>query len=181
MYIIIEGEVEIQKKTRNAYRTLMVLKEGDVFGEMALVDSKPRSARARAKTDVLLFMMNETVVEQLIHQNTAFAEKLVKILTERLREADRTISELLTRDRENMVVSALFSFAQAKGEKNYKGLMVSVSEFVAWASSSIGLERPEIVTILNTLLKEKRIEKSVAAPNAIIMLDKLDRRYSRKP
>ena len=51
MYILIQGSVEIRKKVQTAYKSLRTLGAGDIFGEMAIVDHRPRSARAVATAD----------------------------------------------------------------------------------------------------------------------------------
>src|SRR5262245_58851878 len=50
LYVIRSGQVEIQLGNR----LLATLETNDIFGEMALIDSAPRSATAIAKTDVAL-------------------------------------------------------------------------------------------------------------------------------
>ncbi|HEC79855.1 MAG TPA: cyclic nucleotide-binding domain-containing protein, partial [Firmicutes bacterium] len=49
MYIIYEGAVKITKRAHDKETTLAVLKEGDFFGEMAIIDREPRSASAIAE------------------------------------------------------------------------------------------------------------------------------------
>ena len=51
MYVLRSGEVEIYKTWRSEERMLALMKAGDCFGEMALVDLFPRSASARAAKD----------------------------------------------------------------------------------------------------------------------------------
>ncbi|MBY0355363.1 MAG: cyclic nucleotide-binding domain-containing protein [Rickettsiales bacterium] len=57
-YIIIRGQVEIIDEMGDGteYR-LALLEAGQMFGEMALLDDKPRSATARAATEVILQVM----------------------------------------------------------------------------------------------------------------------------
>jgi len=88
MYILITGTVGIHKKVNDAYKMLIELKEGDMFGEMAIIDKKPRSARAVALTSVQLFPVNEILLSQLIKTNPEFTLRLVKILSNRLRESN---------------------------------------------------------------------------------------------
>ena len=88
MYILITGTVGIHKKVNDAYKMLIELKEGEMFGEMAIIDKKPRSARAVALTSVQLFPVNEILLSQLIKTNPEFTLRLVKILSNRLRESN---------------------------------------------------------------------------------------------
>jgi diguanylate cyclase len=65
-YIIEEGEVEISTIIEGRPVTLNVLTEGIMFGELALVDGRPRSASAIAKTDVLLTIVTQEQVDMRV-------------------------------------------------------------------------------------------------------------------
>lgn len=57
-YIVKEGEVEIFFEENDfTEKQLAILGVGEMFGELALMDDKPRSASARAYTDVVLQIM----------------------------------------------------------------------------------------------------------------------------
>src|SRR5258708_27069241 len=51
MYVILAGSVRIYKRANNFESEVIVLHEGEVFGELALLDSHPRSASPLALTD----------------------------------------------------------------------------------------------------------------------------------
>ena len=177
MYIIVSGEVEISKKVNNAYKSLMDLKQGDIFGEMAIVDKEPRSARAIAKTDVLVCALTDQVVENLINHNASFAKHLLKILTARLRETNRIISDLLTRDRKNMVIGALYSYAKSnRVERTYKGASIDVEEFSKWASGTIGLGASDVRHLVFQLHEEGMLEESSTSSGHLILSKRFERR-----
>ena len=46
MYIIQSGKVKISKRIRGVEKTLATLEKGEFFGEMAILNDKPRSATA---------------------------------------------------------------------------------------------------------------------------------------
>ena len=58
-YVVVSGTVDICKLTSDQYVVLKELKKGDLFGEMAIIDKSPRSASARAKTDVVVRGIDE--------------------------------------------------------------------------------------------------------------------------
>ena len=63
MYIIIEGKVQLLKnKKMNESVEIKALSPGHCFGEMAIIDSAPRSATAMAMTDTTVIAVNETVL-----------------------------------------------------------------------------------------------------------------------
>lgn len=65
-YIIEEGQVEIWTELQGDRRSLNVLQPGSLFGELALVDSKPRSASASAFSDCILSLVTPEQVNQRI-------------------------------------------------------------------------------------------------------------------
>jgi len=93
IYLIEEGEVEIFKEFEGKEKTIAILKEGEVFGEMSVLDGKPRSASARALKDTVLRIMNRESLIEYIKQNP-FIEYLINTLIERLRIADEQIKFL---------------------------------------------------------------------------------------
>jgi CRP-like cAMP-binding protein len=81
MYIIYQGEVKIHK----AGTTLAVLKEKEVFGELALLDAEVRSASATTNTDCVLFRIEQEPFYELIENRPEVAKGFIKILCQRLR------------------------------------------------------------------------------------------------
>jgi CRP/FNR family cyclic AMP-dependent transcriptional regulator len=84
MYVVKEGEVELSVHGR----PIASIGKGGIFGEMALIDSKPRSATACAKTDCELLPIDEERFLTLVHQKPSFALEVMKVLVERLRLMD---------------------------------------------------------------------------------------------
>jgi len=93
IYLIEEGEVEIFKEIEGKEKVIAILKKGEVFVEMSVLDGKPRSASARALKDTVLRIMNKEALIEYIRQNP-FIEYLINTLIERLRIADEQIKFL---------------------------------------------------------------------------------------
>ena len=81
MYIILSGEIQIHK----GKATLAVLHEKEVFGELSLLDAETRSATATAKTDCILFKIDQEPFYELIDTRPEVARGFIKILCNRLR------------------------------------------------------------------------------------------------
>jgi CRP-like cAMP-binding protein len=93
MMIITSGEVRVsQKADSNTEEALVVLKKGDFFGEMALLDDLPRSATAIAHTNVIIFEISRNHFIDFIDSDAKSGVKvllqLARILSSRLRETD---------------------------------------------------------------------------------------------
>ena len=81
MYIIHQGEVKIHKENV----TLAVLKEKEVFGELALLDPEPRSASATTISNCILFRIDQEPLYEVIDIRPEVARGFIKILCKRLR------------------------------------------------------------------------------------------------
>lgn len=99
-YIIINGAVRISKFIPNiGEEALAVLKAGDYFGEMALIDNFPRSANAIANEDTDVFAINKTALDKILIDDRELGYKLfwtfTKTLSKRLRETNEKLTGFL--------------------------------------------------------------------------------------
>jgi len=104
MYIIQDGRVEIVKQIVGEARQLAVLEKGDFFGEMAILEDKPRTAAARALTPIKLLMINGSTFDQMLRSNPEIAVRMMRKLSRRLRETDGMLRESLGRPAPEPVV-----------------------------------------------------------------------------
>jgi len=81
LFVIKSGHVRIQVGNR----AIAELSTDHIFGEMALIDSEPRSATAIAITDVELVPISEKQFLFLVSQTPYFALKVMRTLAQRLR------------------------------------------------------------------------------------------------
>jgi CRP-like cAMP-binding protein len=90
-YIIKTGQVEISKGEGKQKVVLAILKDGDIFGEMGLIEDKPRSATATALDEVRMTAINHEKFNELFLKDPASLIPFFKALFERL----RTMNEML--------------------------------------------------------------------------------------
>jgi CRP/FNR family cyclic AMP-dependent transcriptional regulator len=170
MFIIIQGEVEIRKRTSaKTARTLITFQEGDIFGEMSLIEKKPRSATAIALTPCRTLVMNEALLDNMIENNPDFAKKMIRILSERIRKANLIIQNISSTNRKNQIFNGLKTFAQKKGISTFKGHRVSLSEFNDWARNRLGIGEKELKQTIADLLKHKIVTTSAVGEEEIIV------------
>ena len=86
MYVVTAAEVNILV-SETLIETLGV---GDILGEMALIDTQPRSATAIAKTDCQLAPIDEQRFSFLVQQTPYFAIQVMRIMADRLRRRIRS-------------------------------------------------------------------------------------------
>ncbi|MDM8557715.1 cyclic nucleotide-binding domain-containing protein [Candidatus Parabeggiatoa sp. HSG14] len=81
MYAIIEGEVEILIGNK----VVDTVSAGNILGEMALIDTSPRSATAVPKTDCKVVPISRRHFTFLVQQTPNFALEVMQVMANRLR------------------------------------------------------------------------------------------------
>ena len=84
LYIIQKGSVKITKIVDNSEVLLAVLKPGDIFGEMAILENKMRSASAVAFEDAYLLAVNKANFERMVQTQPQIVTRLTTLLADRI-------------------------------------------------------------------------------------------------
>ena len=84
-YQLLEGEVELLIDAESTSKRVRRCSAGDVFGEMALIEERPRGGTARAVTSVRVAPLTRDEFEQHLAQNPAQTRPYLRALFERLR------------------------------------------------------------------------------------------------
>ena len=98
-YLILTGAVRISREVAGmGEEALAILRAGDAFGEMSLVDDGPRSADARVHEPCRLYCLRKQEVQQLMSADGELANELlwnlVRLLSARLRETNNKMTFL---------------------------------------------------------------------------------------
>jgi len=88
MYVVLDGEVEVSV----GGKVIEVMKPGDLFGEMALIDFSPRSATALAKSDCRLAAIDEKRFVETVYETPFFAVHVMRVLASRLRSMNANLN-----------------------------------------------------------------------------------------
>ena len=97
-YIIAQGQVEVSKQLDGQNVHLAYLAVGECFGEMSMIDEKPRSATVTAVTETVVSELRRDDFFNSFQTQPQVALTLLKVLFERLREADAMILQLQKTD-----------------------------------------------------------------------------------
>jgi CRP-like cAMP-binding protein len=146
MFIIQEGEVNIVKQINGESHTLSHLEKGDFFGEMAVLESVPRTADAVAATDVRALAINGARFDEMLHKNPEVAVRIIRKYSKRLREANALLERLVGREVDSEHGS-LEATKSAPAEKQVRHRLVDVTSgleffFSKGAETTIGRADP---------------------------------------
>ncbi len=108
MYILVSGHARVVLFGENGRElTLAELRPGDFFGELAILDERPRAASVIAVGDVALLELTRSAFNAHIERHPQTAVQLLKQMAARLRRADETIASLALHDVESRLVRTL--------------------------------------------------------------------------
>ncbi len=91
-FFIVDGRASVKRGGRK----IAGLEPGAYFGELALLDRKPRSATVVADTDMVLLTMSQRVFTALLEEVPPLGRKLLAAMSERLRAADSKVTALIS-------------------------------------------------------------------------------------
>ncbi|MDR0732271.1 MAG: cyclic nucleotide-binding domain-containing protein [Treponema sp.] len=160
LFIIQKGSVKITKIVDNNEVLLAVLKIGDIFGEMALLESKPRAASAVAYEDCTVTTVNRANFEQMIAREPQIIARLTTLLSERIWSIYRQLANTLIDNPLGRMYDALFiQLEKNRIPSKYSGSFyfdIGPDEL----ANMVGISQAESKPILKKLL-ENRIFKIV--------------------
>jgi signal transduction histidine kinase len=97
LFILTKGEVEVVKGKGKTAEGVALLKPYDFFGEMSLLENKPRSASIICSKDSTLLRLSKNDFEQLVSSYPKISFEIMKTLSARIRETDMKLIADLTR------------------------------------------------------------------------------------
>jgi CRP/FNR family cyclic AMP-dependent transcriptional regulator len=156
MYLIKSGKVRISKPSGDVEKTLAILKEGDFFGEMSVIDGSPRSATATAIEPAELVIFDREVFMNQVRENPLI-EYVLHTLIKRLRETDEQIKYLMIKNESKRLVAMLITKAR-EGTQTDKGTLLNFSFSFKTLADIVGTSEEKTKSIINELEEANLLE-----------------------
>jgi len=164
-YLILNGKVRIFKDVNNQKIELGIHSQGDIIGEMALMNNEKRSASVEALEETEVAVLNREILSQNLKKMPPYMEKILLSVSNRLRDANNRIHPNLNKDCTYIVLKHLRLLysdpARTKGPLSLKATVKEIAE-------DIGLSKKRIIKALATAVKVKLI---VCKNNKIMIPD----------
>ncbi len=157
MYVIQSGKINITKGVRDTEKVLATLGPGDFFGEMSILNNKPRSANAVVAEDAKVLEVEPKMFESMIRNNVEIALRIIKMLAKRLQDADDQIENLLLKDANSRVVHTLARLAETEGSPADGGIKVNIT--IDSLASKTGLDASQVEEVLEKLVGAKLLRR----------------------
>jgi CRP-like cAMP-binding protein len=116
LFAVYSGTVEVVIPSVDGKNAAVnLIKEGEIFGEIALLDGRPRTANAVAFTDCGLMVIERREFLPLLRAQPDIAVKLIEILCARMRRTTEQVEELMFQDLESRLAKALVRLCESSG------------------------------------------------------------------
>ena len=159
LYVIVSGILRIYltaDDTREA--TINLLEDGEIIGEIALLDGLPRSAGAAALTDAKLIFIPREPFIGLLDESPKLAQQIILTLCERLRAANAQFDQAIFHDLRHRLLVLLRQLAIIHGHFESDVAVVDLDLTQGTLAQMLGASREAVNKQLRALSKEGRIE-----------------------
>lgn len=179
MMAVLKGQVRISApSTEGREIVLNTIREGEVFGEIALLDGKERTADATAQSACELLVIERRSFVPFLRNNPEVGLRLIAVLCERLRRTTEQVEDMLFRDLPSRLAKKLLELAAASAERNAAGLPVATRLSQREIGAMIGISRESI----NKQLRQWQTEGLLSLESgAVVLTDERELRALADP
>lgn len=157
-YLIQSGNVQLVKCVNGTSKNLDILKPGEFFGEMAILDNSPRSATCMAVGNVKCLEFNKENFELLITGNPQMALLLLKLFCKRIYDQKRRYRILVVKDLQARIADVFLMLDEMNPVSNeaekQRRFNVTISDIAHWAGLSSDVTRDEV----SKMVSQRKIE-----------------------
>jgi CRP-like cAMP-binding protein len=159
LYLLKAGAIKIIVDGLDGRSVLLtVLRPGDIFGELALVDDSPRDHVAEAAEDSLVCEMSRELLLELIQQSPMVGYQITKLIGLRLRTLRTRVEELLCRSAPARLAQALLHLSERYGVTDADGVLITLRLSQRELGKLVGLSRETVNGILQNWKARNLIE-----------------------
>lgn len=171
-YILLSGSVKIYTSNRSGEeKILSVFKAGDSFGELSLIDGKPRSASAETLEQSTLYTLKSQDFLDLIKKNFDISIGIMQELAERLRATNEHVHDLTFLDARTRVIKNLVVMANKMGVRSGQIIEIKSSLNYDELARMAGVQQRTLIEVLRDLQDKKLV--SFTPQSIILDLSKL--------
>lgn len=157
-YLIQSGQVQLVKCVNGTKKNLDILKPGEFFGEMAILDNSPRSATCMAIGPVECLEFNKENFALLITGNPQLALILLKLFCKRIYDQKRRLRILVIKDFAARIADVFLMYDEMNPVSNpmehQRKFNISVQDISHWSGLTPEVTRDEI----NKYVEKRKVE-----------------------
>jgi len=168
VYFVLTGSLKVLVSDEDGREVILtMIGQGELFGEMGVVDEEPRSATVVAVTPADLVTISKTDFRRILQENFEVALHLMRNLARRLRVADRKIESLALMDVYGRVARLLLDMAAEDGSGRVVKRKISKQDI----AKMIGASREMVSRVMKDLQVQGLIKET---DDGIVLCDSID-------
>lgn len=145
LFIVARGSVRIYlPSAQGADLTLAVLGAGQFFGDLSLLDGRPRSASAGALAETNVVILERGDFAELVSSRPEAAMSVLAVIARRLRETDEMASDLAFLDVGGRLAKKLLDLAATNGIRRTDGVLIDMILTQEELANMIGVTRESV-------------------------------------
>ena len=159
IYLLEEGKIKLSKVANDGKEiTIAVLQGGDVFGELSMTDGETYDVFAEVLEDARVCIIAREKFAELVRQKPEIALMLIRSLSERLRNAESQIEDLVFRSVPARVASLMVKLAEEHGRVSREGITIDLRLTHQDIANMVGATRETVTNVLNGLRSDGIID-----------------------
>jgi CRP/FNR family cyclic AMP-dependent transcriptional regulator len=176
LHVIKRGQVKINTISPEGEEAILaILTEGDFFGELSLLDGKPRSANAVAMEATQTLALQRQDFLDILVKHREMVGDILASLAERLRNADHLLEDTVFLSLPARLAKRLLDLAEKHGIKTDKGLEIDLHLTQQELAAALGVSRVALNKQLG-LLQDRGL---VSIETRRIIIDRPDELHKR--
>lgn len=145
MMAIIRGRVKVCTFSHDGRELVLnIIDQGGMFGEIALLDGRPRTADAVALVETELFVIERAQFLPFLSSNPEALSRLLAVLCQRLRHTSETLEDALLREAPSRLARGLLRLGETFGRATPAGTRLTIKLTQQQIGSLIGASRESI-------------------------------------
>lgn len=174
LYIIVGGQVRIYTTSEAGQElTVTLFRDGDFFGEMALLDGQPRAASAEAMCRTTTLTLHRAAFLHTINACPPIAASVLEVMAARIRQANAAAEQLANMSASQRVVRQLLSLAARYGIADGGVIRIDVHLTQDDLASLSGTTRETVNRVLGHL-RDQGLIRVERARVSVLDLDQLE-------
>lgn len=159
VFLVVDGVVKVSSLSPDGKQSILAfIDRGELFGELALIDSGPRDEFVEAVGRTTIVMMPAGIVRQLIARRSDLALAVTKLVGLRRQRIERRVKNLLFQSSRERLIHLLLDLEEQFGMETDQGVQIRLKLSHQDLANLIGTTRETVTGILGDLRNEKLIE-----------------------
>jgi CRP/FNR family transcriptional regulator len=158
LFILKKGRVRIYRQSEGRELTLTEVEPGTIFGEMALTAQRLRGSYAQAMEPSILISMSRADLEHIIEENPQVGNRLVHLLSERLRSYEERLEDLTLKEVPARLANLILLLCEGEGVMTRREIKIPQHYTHERLGTMIGANREAVTRAFGTLQDEGAVE-----------------------